>query len=265
MSRDNSEIIAALAKDTVEIFNAVEIILDNNTLRFWTGYGKRAIGSPVDVDTISIGDEYIITTVGDTDFTIIGAASNTAGEVFYATDRGTGTGTVSKVYTGAGQLMAIDGLSEVSDLSAQSATLTFSGIPSDILSMALQEPYQRRECKIYFGIASTDWILQFGSWDDTGVWIDTSEWNDGTDDIDAADLYYATSEVFSGEMDTMDIQDSAETSIIQLSVTSRLIKLDRANVRRYTSENHKSRYPTDTFFDTVAALQDTSIVWGRAS
>jgi hypothetical protein len=239
MSRDNSEIIAALAKDTVEIFNAVEIILDNNTLRFWTGYGKRAIGSPINVDTINIGDEYIITTVGDTDFTIIGAGSNTAGEVFYATDRGTGTGTVSKVYTGAGQLMAIDGLSEVSDLSAQSATLTFSGIPSDILSMALQEPYQRRECKIYFGI--------------------------GTDDIDAADLYYATSEVFSGEMDTMDIQDSAETSIIQLSVTSRLIKLDRANVRRYTSENHKSRYPTDTFFDTVAALQDTSIVWGRAS
>lgn len=265
MSRDNSEIITALQREQVEIFNAVEIILDNNTLRFWTGYGKRSIGSPINVNTISIGDEYIITTVGDTDFTLIGATSNTAGEVFYATDRGTGTGTVSKVYTGAGQLMSINGLSEVNDLSAQSATLTFSGIPSDILSMALQEPYQRRECKIYFGIASTDWILQFGSWDDTGVWIDTSEWNDGEDDIDAADLYYATSEVFSGEMDTMNIQDSAETSIIQLSVTSRLIKLDRANVRRYTSENHKSRYPTDTFFDTVAAVQDTAIVWGRAS
>ena len=265
MSRNNPEITSALLKDAVEIFNAVEIILDNHTLRFWTGYGKRAIGAPVNVDTIGNGDEYIVTSVGDTDFTLIGAASNTAGEVFYATDRGTGTGTVSKVYTGAGQLMGISGLTEVSDLSAQSATLTFIGIPSDIISMALQEPYQRRECKIYFGIASSDWILQFGSWDDTGVWVDTSEWNDGPGDTDAGDLYYATSEVFSGEMDTMDIQDSSDSSVIQLSVTSRLIKLDRANVRRYTSENHKSRYPADTFFDNVSKIQDMQIVWGRAS
>ena len=265
MSRDNPEIVAALSRETVEIFNAVEIILDNHTLRFWTGYGKRAIGAPVDVDTIGIGDEYIVTSVGDTDFTLIGAAANTAGEVFYATDRGTGTGTVSKVYTGAGQLMSISGLTEVSDLSAQSASISFNGIPSDIISMALQEPYQRRECKIYFGIASSDWILQFGSWDDTGVWIDTSEWNDAGSDVDPSDLYYATSEVFSGEMDTMDIQDSSQTSAIELSVTSRLIKLDRANVRRYTSENHRARYPSDSFFDTVAAIQDQQIVWGRAS
>lgn len=263
MARDDAEILAALQREQVEIFNAVELILDNNTLRFWTGYGKRTLGSPIGVNTISIGDEYTITSVGDTDFTLIGASANVAGTNFYATDRGVGTGTVSKTYSGAGQLMAIDGLQEVNDLSAQSARITFSGIPSDIISLALQEPYQRRECKIYFGIASTDWILQFGSWDDTGVWIDTSEWNDGPSDIDAADLYYATTEVFSGEMDTMDISDSADNSIIQLSVTSRLIKLDRANVRRYTAENHKSRYPTDTLFDNLAALQDVSIVWGR--
>jgi len=263
MSRDNAEIISALQADRVEIFNAVEIFLDNSTLRFWTGYGSRALGSPIGANLVAVGDEYIITSVGDTNFTLIGAASNTAGEVFYATDLGTGTGTVSKVYTGTGQLMNIEGLTEANDLSAQSATITLSGMPSEILSMALQEPYQRRECKIYFGIASTDWILQFGVWDDTGVWIDTSEWNDTPTDIDASDLYYATAEVFSGEMDTMNIVDSSDTSTIQLQVTSRLIKLDRANVRRYTSENHKSRYPSDTFFDTVATLQDQSIVWGR--
>jgi len=264
MARDNAEIVAALSRDSVEIFNAVEIILDNHTLRFWTGFGKRALGSPIPAGQIQLGDEYIITTVGDTDFTLIGAAANVAGTVFYATDRAVGTGTVSKVYTGAGQLMAISGLTEVSDLSAQSANLTFSGIPSDIVGLALREPYQRRECKIYFGIASTDWILQFGSWDDTGVWIDTSEWNDGPPDIDAADLYYATTEIFSGEMDTIDITDSPDSSIIQLSVASRLIKLDRPNVRRYTAENHKSRHPNDTFFDTLASLQDVSIIWGRA-
>jgi len=265
MARDNAEIVTALAQDRVEIFNAVEILLDNNTLRFWTGYGKRALGSPLSANQIQIGDEYIITSVGDTDFTLIGAAENVAGTIFYATDRAVGTGTVSRVYTGAGQLMSISGLTEVSDLSAQSATLTFSGIPSDVIGLALREPYQRRECKIYFGIASTDWILQFGEWDDTGVWIDTSEWNDGPPDIDAADLYYATTEIFSGEMDTINISDSPESSIIQLSVASRLIKLDRANNRRYTAENHKSRHPNDTFFDTLASLQDVSIIWGGPS
>jgi hypothetical protein len=38
---------------------------------------------------------YIITTVGTTDFTLIGATSNTIGEIFKATTSGTGTGTCS--------------------------------------------------------------------------------------------------------------------------------------------------------------------------
>ncbi len=264
MSRSNNEIISALTESRVEIFNAVTIVLDNSTLRFWTGYGKRAIGSTIAVTALQLGDEYQITSVGDTDFTLIGAASNTAGEVFYATDLGTGTGTVSPIYTGAGQIMTISGLSEVNDLSAQSATITFSGLDSSVLALALQEPYQRRTCRIYFGVASNDWILQFGVWDDTGVWIDSSEWNDTADDIDAGDLYFATAEVFAGEMDVMNIVDYGDTSLIELQVTSKLIKLDRANVRRYTSENHKARNPNDAFFDTVAALQDTQIAWGRS-
>jgi len=40
------------------------------------------------------GRSYTIKTVGDTDFTLIGADSNTVGEVFVATDQGTGTGVV---------------------------------------------------------------------------------------------------------------------------------------------------------------------------
>lgn len=49
--------------------------------------------APVSVTTTNfvIGQEYIITTVGDTDFTLIGAASNTVGEVFVATGVGGGT------------------------------------------------------------------------------------------------------------------------------------------------------------------------------
>lgn len=48
----------------------------------------------IDADQIRINRSYTIKTVGTTDFTQIGALSNTVGEVFTATDTATGTGTV---------------------------------------------------------------------------------------------------------------------------------------------------------------------------
>ena len=45
-----------------------------------------------------IGESYVIVSVGTTDFTLIGAASNTVGEVFTATGAGTGTGTAGAGY-----------------------------------------------------------------------------------------------------------------------------------------------------------------------
>jgi hypothetical protein len=51
--------------------------------------------STVTAGSFAIGTEYTILTVGTTDFTLIGAASNTVGVVFTATGVGTGTGTVT--------------------------------------------------------------------------------------------------------------------------------------------------------------------------
>lgn len=53
------------------------------------------IRSIIDVENIIKGKRYRIETLGDTDFTLIGADSNTVGEEFIATLSGTGTGTVS--------------------------------------------------------------------------------------------------------------------------------------------------------------------------
>ena len=70
-------------------------------------------------------------------------------------------------------------------------------------------------------------------------------------------------------MDQMTIQDSGETATISLTVESRLITLERANVRRYTAKSHeavrtaKGLTGSDTFFDWVTQLQDKQIVWGR--
>ena len=58
-------------------------------------------------------------------------------------------------YTGTGNLLSIGGLEEVNDLSAKNITLTLSGVPSSLVSIALTEPYQRREAKVYFGTTDT--------------------------------------------------------------------------------------------------------------
>ena len=134
-------------------------------------------------------------------------------------------------YTGAGELLNIQGLEEAADLSAKALTITLSATSPELVSLALQEPYQRRKARVLYGV--------------TGV-------NDYV-------------EVFSGKMNTMTIEDAPDSGTISLLVDSKLVELDRASNRRYTSESQKSRHPNDTFFDYVAGLQDAEVVWGRKS
>ena len=132
-------------------------------------------------------------------------------------------------YLGTGNLLNISGLEEANDLSAKNITLQLSGVPASLVSLALQEPYQRRSCKVYFGTTDTS----------------------------------APIEVFSGLMNTMTIEDGGDTSTITLSVESKLVRLGKAANWRYTDANHQSRYSGDTFFSYVADLQDRDIIWGR--
>ena len=134
-----------------------------------------------------------------------------------------------QTYIGAGTLLSISGLEEVNDLSAKSATIALDGISSSVVSLSLAEPYQRRSCRILWGVT------------------------------DVSDFV----EVFAGYMNTMQIEDSGETSNITLTVESKLIELNRPRARRYTHESQQSRYPGDTFFSFVADIQDKDIPWGR--
>lgn len=64
-------------------------------------------GTSTDAVALVAGVQYVITFVGTTDFTLIGAASNTVGLVFIATDVGTGNGTADTVpVTGTLQVVA---------------------------------------------------------------------------------------------------------------------------------------------------------------
>ena len=130
-----------------------------------------------------------------------------------------------QTYTGTGSLLSVGGIEESDDLSVPGASISLNGVDSSLVSLAIQEPYQNRDCRILLG---------------------------------SGDDFF---EIFSGFMDVMTIEDSGETCIINLTVESRLIILDRKVPLRYTQETQNSLYPGDTFFSTVASLQDKKVNW----
>lgn len=159
-------------------------------------------------------------------------------------------------WVGLGNLLDISAIEETAEMAVKGATITLSGVPSDLLSLALSEPYQGRVCNIYFGTFSTGKILQ-----ESGSFILLQ---DGS-----KILLEATStgfnQLFAGYMDQMNISDGGETSTIELMVENRLIDLERARVARFTSGYQKSLYPDDLGLDFIEDLQDKDIVWGRSS
>jgi hypothetical protein len=144
---------------------------------------------------------------------------------------GVGTKSINgEDYIGAGTLLGISEIEETAEIAAAGATLTLSGIPAELLSLALSEPYQNRRCIIYFGIAGSE-----------------------------ADMAI----LFIGTMDRMDIEEGSETSTIRLAVENRLLDLERARVRRYTNNDQQSRFSGDRGLEFVETIQDRELFWGR--
>jgi len=152
----------------------------------------------------------------------------------------TGLGSLTLPYSsewiGTGQLLDISAIEETAEMAVRGATLTLSGVPSELLSLALSEPYQGRVCNIYFGTF-------------TGGDLTTAPSN--------------FDQIFSGYMDQMNIDDGAESSTIELKVENRLVDLERARVARFTSGYQKSVYPNDKGLDFVESLQERQVFWGR--
>lgn len=256
MSRDlTTEFVGGLQQNVVYPFFAVDINFPSSRLSFWTGYGDLSIGPDIVADQIQVGTRYIIKTIGTTDFTLIGATSNTVGLSFVATAVGSGTGTVNVSYLGVGNLVNISSVEETTEIEAKGAVVTLTGVPSSFLSLALDEPYQGRECKIYFGLWLNDRTITTQA-DDT---ITTENLFEFT--IESKTRYLA--EIFSGELDQMNISEEGSTSTISVTAENVLIKLERPVVRRFTNEDQKSRFSTDKGLEFVAGLQDKEIFWGR--
>jgi len=139
----------------------------------------------------------------------------------------------SKTWTGTGTLLNIDSVQESTDIAAHGVSLQLNGVPSALLSTVLTEYYQGRSAVIY--LAALDSSLAV-----------------------VADPFI----LWSGRMDTMQIQDTAETATISLTVENRLIDLERQRERRYTDMDQKNFFPGDKGLEHVAAQLDRALSWG---
>ena len=194
MSRTiDSGLLTALTGNSVEPYYAVELMFDTKTI---TGVE----GNPIDVGPLRLWT---------------GLGNRTIG---------------GETYIGTGALLNIAAAEEVGDLSAKGMVLTLTGLESSIISLALQEPYQRRKAKVYLGEQSVTPVV----------------------------------EIFSGFMDTMQISDEPETATVVLTIESKLVELERSRNWRYTDESHKARYSGDSFFSFVQDIQDQQVAWGRS-
>lgn len=137
-------------------------------------------------------------------------------------------------FTGAGNLLGFSGFEEVNDLSAKAISISLSGLDETVLSLALTTPIANRKVRVYFGVREDDGTVH-------------------------------AIEIFTGLANTIPFTDDGQTAVVELSVDSKLVLLEKASNRRYTHESHQARHPGDTFFSYVADLQDKEVVWGRKS
>jgi len=163
----------------------------------------------------------------------------------------------SLTYTGAGNLLQISDMRESSDIAAYGATLTLSGIPTSLITLAKSEPYHGRKARVKFGVmgfteskaiaAGTGFPITIGD----GTYIEAS--------VPPYDT--AVVSVFSGEMDQMNISQGPETATISLNIESRMIDLRRPRILRYSDSDQKSRFPNDRAFEFMNRLQTESLEW----
>lgn len=141
----------------------------------------------------------------------------------------------SEVYQGVGTLGRISEILETEGLEAAGVALELSGVPTSMISTALGQMRQDKVGTIWLGF------------------LDSSK-----------QLVADPIEIFSGLTDAAEIDpEGPDTSKILANLESRMIRLKRAKVSRFTDESQKVNFPNDRGFEYVNGLQDAQIVWGR--
>ena len=137
-------------------------------------------------------------------------------------------------WSGAGTLLGLGTVEETGSVVATGSVVSLSGVPADLVQLAIAEARQGLPGKVWLGLLT-----------ESGSII--------------ADPVLA----FAGRLDVPEITDDADTCRITIAYESRLIDLNTARSWRYTHESQKAIWPDDRGFEYVTAIQDQDIKWGR--
>lgn len=133
----------------------------------------------------------------------------------------------SEDWLGTGNLVGIEPIRETGNVESTGLRLTISGIPSAMVSLALQEDVQSRRISMWFGVMNPN-----------GTLIDTPvlEWQ--------------------GRIDTLSIAESQDTATIVTTAESRMAALMRAAPRRYNDADQQKLYLGDKIFNYTAQMRE---------
>jgi len=137
------------------------------------------------------------------------------------------------IYEGLGQFLEVELPEERSDRSATGATFVLSGIDPGLITIALGSGYRGRPCTLWYGE------------------FDNARTNLLADPV----------QMFSGKIDMMSIDDSGESSKIQLTVERKNYDSRPLNTR-YDDAEQQRRFPGDKGFEYLPTLDEKPLYWG---
>lgn len=139
-----------------------------------------------------------------------------------------------KTWLGGGALLSVSAIEETNGITASGVSVSLSGIPLDMVALAINEARQGAAGRIWFGFCNEQW-----------------------------DLVAPPELLFAGLLDVPQISDDGDSATISISYESQLIDLQRPREWRYTHESQQILVPGDRGFEFVTSIQDINLKWAR--
>ena len=139
-----------------------------------------------------------------------------------------------QTWHGGGNLLSVSAIEETNGVTANGVSVSLSGIPLDMITLAINEARQGAAGRIWIGFCDANW-----------------------------DLVATPELLFAGLLDVPQISDSGDSALITISYESQLIDLQRPREFRYTHESQQVLQPGDRGFEFVTSIQDINLKWAR--
>lgn len=139
-----------------------------------------------------------------------------------------------KEWLGTGELMALSQIEETREIEAVGLTMTLSGVPSAMVSVAYGDFSQGRPAKVWLGAL----------------------------DLHSGALVSDPVAIFQGRMDTISDSDDGAEAVITVTAESNLADLKRLRTRFLTDQDQQRVFPGDRSLRYLSSLQDRPVYWG---